>query len=325
MKIIELDNRIILDSFIGQQEHSQFLQSWQWGEIQIKAGNKIRRWGVIDNEELVATATVLIKDLLMGKKYFFCPGGPVVKLKAENEKFKIIDFLLAEIEKNAKTEKVIFFRFEPEFEIGNPKFKIAKSLDIQPAKTSILDLSKIEEQLLAAMHPKTRYNIRLAEKKGVKVRAVSADDFDYFWQIAAETSQRDGFRLHNREYYRQMLSINSDFIKLFIAELDDSVIAANIVSFFGDTVTYLHGASGNKFREAMAPYALQWKCIRLAKQMKYKYYDFFGIDEKKWPGVTRFKNGFNGQALERPGTLDLVFDKYWYDIYKILRWVRRKI
>ncbi len=112
-------------------------------------------------------------------------------------------------------------------------------------------------------------------------------------------------------------------IKLFIAEYKKKPIAANIVSFFGDTAVYMHGASGADHRNVMAPYLLQWHAIKLGKQVGCKYYDFYGIDEKKWPGVTRFKRGFGGRAVNYPGTFDLIFDSSWYNIYKMVRRVRR--
>jgi lipid II:glycine glycyltransferase (peptidoglycan interpeptide bridge formation enzyme) len=114
-------------------------------------------------------------------------------------------------------------------------------------------------------------------------------------------------------------------IKLFLAKHDGKVIAGNIVAFFGDTVTYMHGASSNEFRNLMAPYALQWHCIKLAKQSGYKYYDFYGISDDKWPGVTRFKRGFGGKELEYPGTWDAVFDGVKYKIYGLLRKIRRVV
>lgn len=327
MKLIEFNNRLDFDRFINTEPKSQFLQSWQWGEFQKVCGYKIWRLGIEEDGEIVAAATLLGKAVLVGRSYFFCPRGPVVQLRITNLelRIKVFDFLFKEIEKIAKCENAIFLRFEPQFQVSSFRFQVSKTIDIQPAKTLILDLSKSEEEILADMHQKTRYNIRLAEKKGVIVREATINEFDNFWKLAEQTGERDGFRLHSRGYYLSMLKNNPDFIKLFFAELDEEILTANIVSFFGDTVTYVHGASNNKFREVMAPYALQWYSIKLAKKLRFKYYDFFGIDEKKWPGVTRFKKGFGGEEVDYPGTFDAVFNKRWYNGYKLLRWIRRKV
>ena len=173
------------------------------------------------------------------------------------------------------------------------------------------------------MHQKTRYNIRLAEKKGVKIVESGAARFEEFWQLLVSTGDRDEFNLHGRSYYQEMLKFDSNFVKLFFAESEGKLLAVSLVVFFGDMATYIHGGSANENREVMAPYALQWQMIKLAKQMNYKYYDFHGVDEVKWPGVTRFKFGFGAKQADYPGTFDLVYDQGWYNIYKMVRKVRR--
>jgi len=202
-------------------------------------------------------------------------------------------------------------------------FQLFKTIDVQPSKTLILDLTKSEDELLQAMHQKTRYNIRLAEKKGVKIMEVGANRFEEFWQLLVSSGDRDKFNLHGRSYYQAMLKLANDFVKLFFAEYQGKPLAGSLVTFFGDSATYIHGGSSDKNREIMAPYALHWQIIKQAKQLGYKYYDFHGVDAAKWPGVTRFKMGFGGQVINYPGTFDLVYDTGWYNIYKMVRRVRR--
>ncbi|MFH1427555.1 MAG: peptidoglycan bridge formation glycyltransferase FemA/FemB family protein [Patescibacteria group bacterium] len=326
MQIINITNREQLDEFVGAEKHSQFLQSYEWGEFQEKVGNKIIRVGVEDNGKIIAAATLIKKTLPMGKSYFYCPRGPIGQTARQLDT-RQLEFLFNEVEKIAKKEDAIFLRFEPanNLRMKNEEFRIINTIDVQPSKTLILNLEKSEDGLLKQMHQKTRYNIRLAEKKGVKI--VEAQNFaiyfENFWQLMRETVVRDNFRLHGKDYYQKMLEVN--FIKLYLAEFEGKVIAGSIMAFFGDTVTYLHGASSNQYRNVMAPYLLQWHGLKLAKEMGYKYYDFFGIDEKKWPGVTRFKKGFGGQEIKYPGTFDLVFENGWYRIYKVFRTLRRRI
>jgi lipid II:glycine glycyltransferase (peptidoglycan interpeptide bridge formation enzyme) len=186
-------------------------------------------------------------------------------------------------------------------------------------------LEKSEEEILKSMHQKTRYNIKLALKKGIVVKEIQniKNNFDEFWSLMQETESRDDFRLHSKEHYQKMLNLDSSLLKLIGAFYKDKLIAVNIVSFFGDMVTYVHGASSSENRNLMAPYALQWETIKIAKQKGYKYYDFNGIDERKWPGVTRFKKGFSGYKINYLGTFDLVFNSMEYSIYKALRKLRR--
>ncbi|MBI2459863.1 MAG: peptidoglycan bridge formation glycyltransferase FemA/FemB family protein [Parcubacteria group bacterium] len=320
MQIINLTDEKQLNDFVGREEHSQFLQSWQWGEFQQEVSGIIWRIGVEVDGQLVASAKLVKKQLPMGRSYFYCGRGPV---GITNYELRITNYLFEEIEKIAKQESVMFLRFEPAFKIQNSKFKIIQTIDVQPSQTLILDLSRSEEELLKQMHQKTRYNIRLAEKKGVKIVAAGIGRFEEFWQLLVSTGDRDEFNLHGRSYYQAMLKLDSDFVKLFFAEYQGKPLAGNLMVFFGDTATYIHGGSLAENRETMAPYALQWHNIKLAKQLGYKYYDFHGVDEIKWPGVTRFKIGFGGKIINYPGTFDLVYDAGWYNIYKMVRKVRR--
>jgi lipid II:glycine glycyltransferase (peptidoglycan interpeptide bridge formation enzyme) len=288
--------------------------------------------GVEDGGKIVAVATLVKKSLPMGMNYFYCPRGPIFNYQSSITNLQ--EFLFSEIKKIAEKEKIVFLRIEPKEKIENCKFKIINSIDIQVKKTIMLDLSKTEEELLKEMHQKTRYNIRLAEKKGVKIAEAGVDRFEEFWDLMSQTVNRDGFRLHDKEYYKKMLEVEN--IKLYFGlapcslgegrgEFENNILCAGIFSFFGDTATYLHGASSNKNRELMAPYLLQWELAKLSKVGGYKYYDFFGIDEKKWPGVTRFKKGFGGEEVLYPGTFDVVLDSFRYKAYGFLRKVRRLI
>lgn len=325
MQTIYIENADEINDVISAQPTSQFLQSWEWGEFNQALGIKVFRLGIKDGDSLIAVTTLFKKTLPIGKSYFYCPRGAVINVKCQMPNAEMLECLFKEIKKLAKIENAIFLRFEPleKLEIRNYNFGIKRTIDIQASKTLILDIEKSEEELLKAMHQKTRYNIRLAEKKGVIIREASSNDFEEFWEIMEETKNRDGFRLHSKEYYKKMLAIN--FVKLYLAVYNDKVIAGCIISFFGDMGVYIHGASSNSNRNLMAPYALQWHAIKEAKQKNLKYYDFNGINKDKWPGVTRFKFGFSGREINYPGTYDLIFSKLWYNVYKLIRKIRRSI
>lgn len=343
MRLIDI-NKEQLNEFLSKQEHVQFLQSWEWGEFQETAGNKIFRFGVEDEGKLVDVITLIKKRLFFGFGYFFAPRCFNFQLSITH-----YELLFEKIKELAKKEKCIFLRFEPikKLEIRNKKYQIIETIPLQPKKTLILDISKSEEEILKQMHSKTRYNIRLAERNGVETQFVASmdnakEDFEEFWKIMQETNERDGFRLHSKEYYQKMLfniqysisnnhSISNNkysntdlLIKLIVAKYQNKIIAGNIVAFFGDTATYVHGASANEQRNLMATYALQWQSIKEAKARGCRYYDFFGIDENKWPGVTRFKRGFGGEEVNYPGTFDIMFDSVLYKMYNLLRWMRRR-
>ena len=180
------------------------------------------------------------------------------------------------------------------------------------------------------MHPKTRYNIRLAERHGVRARAVAGSECEAlvpkFWQLLFTTSRRDGFSLHPQEYYRILFDVRSaDFQnELWVAELGGDILAAAIVSWYSpsSTATYLHGASSRERHEAMAPHLLQWAILREVRRRGVTAYDFGGIDEQRWPGVTRFKRGFGGTAHIFPPSMDILFRPGLYRLYRLQRFMR---
>lgn len=322
MNLVEVENKVKWNGFVRSISPNRFSQSWEWGEICKARGFRIKRWGLEKNGELFGALSMWENNLFLGKKYWYCPGGPIIKKENEDDFFKLI--------KEKLGSDILFLRLEPVTEIEVTDFKIEKSINIQPEKTLFLNLSQDEEELLGAMHQKTRYNMRLAGKKGVEVRRGGEKDFEDWWKIMEETGGRDKFKIHDKGHYKNMMDFKEkkegDFkIDLYLAYYKDKIIAGNIVSFFGDTVTYVHGASSYKHRKLMAPYLLQWYSIKKAKADGYKYYDFYGIDEEKWPGITRFKKGFGGNETKYPGTYDLILNKGWYNVYKFLRKIRRKI
>lgn len=279
-----------------------FLQSDEWADFQKSLGRKVWR---IDN-------VLLIKhNLPLSKNYLYSPH-------CEGE-FLSKSFL-EKIKKFAKKENAIFFRTEPE-ELNEKlvkKFKLKKSQSIQPKKTLILNITKSKEEILKQIHQKTRYNIRLAEKRGVKIRKSKAkEDFEKFWQLLKDTAKKSGFHTHPKGHYKKILDVPG--MDLFVAEYQNKIIAANIVLFWDEKATYLHGASDYNYRNLMAPHLLQWHQILEAKKRGCIEYDLWGIDEEKWPGVTRFKKGFGGREVYYPGGYDLVFQPIWYTIYKIAR------
>ncbi len=332
MPIVFQLNKNELNAFLGAQPRSEFLQSWQWGEFQRQLGHQVVRLGLKMQGRLKLAATLVEKKLFGRLGYFYSPRGPVAAAGIGPEEIKpAMDFFANHLKSLVQKRQIVFWRLEPLFPLL-PGRALKKTLPVQPVKTLVLDLSPSEQNLLAAMHAKTRYNIRLAVRHGVKIREGQPDEFNQFWRLLTATSARDRFRLHPKIYYEKML-IQADkpiasrpdlAIKLFFAQHNKEIIAGGIFAFFGQTTAYLHGASSYGHRRLMAPHLLQWHLICLAKKLGYRYYDFYGIDEQKWPGVTRFKRGFGGQIVEYPGAFDFVFSPAWYQVYKLGRKIRRR-
>lgn len=352
MKIIFIEDKEKWNKFILENRGS-FLQSWEWGQIQEDTGKKIwRMWFVdekIDENQPIFCAQIIKHDLPFKKNYLYIPQGPIYRRgiieKIEktyqqegknpkeiyfNKKANYFEEFLGELKNICREEGSIFLKMEPVLKsdlhrncLLDTELKLSDK-EIQPSQTIILDLEKSEDELLAEMKSKTRYNIRLAQKHGVKIKEMeSDDDFEKFWSLMSETAQRDEFSMHSKDYYRKIIETKSNDFKniLYLAEYKNNVLAVAIINFFNNKAIYLHGASSSSDRNVMAPYLLHFEIMKYAKNSNLKQYDLWGISEK-WPGVTRFKQGFGGKEIKYLGAFDLVVDKKWYWIYSLVRRLR---
>jgi lipid II:glycine glycyltransferase (peptidoglycan interpeptide bridge formation enzyme) len=337
MQIVEVGEELKehWDNFVSNNAtDGGLLHSWQWGDFQKTLDRKIIRLGAIDGEGQLQAAVLMVKhELPFEYNYFYVPRGPVINA-LEIEDFKS---LLAEMKNMARGEKSFLIRVDPPWLMSNEKRLLGAGFrkgdsEVQPKCTLMLDLKKSEEELLAGMKQKTRYNIGLAQRKEVKIRISSEiSDVESFWQLMKQTSDRDGFHSHGKEHYKKMFEILSQdgTVKLFLAEFDGKVIAANMISFFGKVAIYLHGSSSDMYRELMAPYLLQWEAIKEAKKIGMEKYDFGGMNgksfhDKKWEGITRFKTGFAPEEniTEFIGSHDLVTNPVIFSVYKFVKQVR---
>lgn len=209
--------------------------------------------------------------------------------------------------------------------------------NMQPKENLIIDITVSEEELLVQMKSKTRYNVRLAKKKDVAIHYVTKSDedfqqiFDLFFTMVEETAKRKGVHFHPKEHYQKMFDVlPEDAIALFAAEYGGGVfIAANIVTFYNGTATYLHGATADVHRNLMAPFALQWSAIKAAKQKGCKYYDLGGVfpdsEDAGKAGITRFKRGFTlkEEPITSQGSYDIILSPVKYKSYRLLQKLRR--
>jgi len=326
------------------ENQGSFLQSYEWGEFQESVGRRVFRFATNKWQ-----AQLIEMPLPFGKKYWHCPRGPVIVSDKEQLANDQVKKIIEEIKKKASNE-VIFFRLGPEWDINHSYWPMAGSLkeigfkrlsyDVEPSQTLVLGITKTENELLAQMHEKWRYNIQLAKRKGVQIKFMQGDCanfehyFEEFYRLVSEgTSERKRIKHHSKEYYKKQLSINGQQIKflLFAAEFEEKIIAANIVVICGNKATYLHGATDNDARSLMAPHLLQWEQIEYAKSLGCTKYDFWGIANehtldkrgKSWEGFTRFKKGFGGHEINYVGYFDYPLSIMWYLLYRLVQKFRR--
>ncbi len=306
-----------------------FLQSKIWREFQAAVGREVFE---VDEINILKHTLPVVGD------YFYIP-----RVEVESSKKQVVSDLI----NLAKKENVGWIRIEPETEsalntiknsLGSLASKLVKAPhDMQPRETLVIDISKSEEDLLSEMKQKTRYNLNLAKKKDIKIIISREKKYvDEFLSLVKITSLRDGIKSHEEKYYRQMVeNIPAENLKIYLAEYEGKLIAANLVIFFQDTVTYLHGASDNEYRNVMAPYLLQWKQIQDAKEAGCTKYDFGGIktsDKQQvtsdkasnWAGITKFKLGFspNTEPTRFPGCYDIVLKQLNYALYRTLQKIK---
>ncbi|MFA5127073.1 MAG: peptidoglycan bridge formation glycyltransferase FemA/FemB family protein [Patescibacteria group bacterium] len=310
-----------------------FLQSSLWQKFLDRQGKKNWTLNLESKSRIIGRCLLYETKLGLGKSYLYAPKGPIWANDLAADEILIGTKLLLSSVRDITIEtrqyQEIFFRLEPQAKIELEN--TWRAIDIQPRETWCTNLDLDNEALLRQSHPKTRYNIALAKRKGVRiVFSQTEKDLEVFLSLLKKTAKRNHIGLHSGEYYHQLWSVlladNSG--ELALAYAGNQVVAANFLIKFGQTATYLHGASDYQNRSLMAPQLLHWESIKRYRDQGYKTYDWWGIapeDGSKpgWQGVTRFKQGFSGRRVYSAGTYDFVYDHSWYKFYAYLRKARR--
>ncbi|MFH1078036.1 MAG: peptidoglycan bridge formation glycyltransferase FemA/FemB family protein [Patescibacteria group bacterium] len=322
MTFLEITDGQRWDAFQARQPWSQFPQSWGWGEFRRTCGLEVRRFALFDDAgALLVAAQMEFRPKKLGLGYWFAPRGPIfsptlpVDLRRDAIR-SFFDGLLA-----TRLRRPFFWRFEPLAELRDPEglmpMRFRRNVSQNPSSTILLDLAPSADDLLAAMHQKTRYNIHVAATHGVTTRvATHPGDVTAFLDLMDATATRDGFVQHPRPYLEKTYAFLRPLglARIRLAEVGGKPLAANMELVSGGTVTYLYGASSDEARNAMAPYALHWDAIMQAKRDGASVYDFWGANppsksmpayKASWEGITRFKAGWGGRQMDLYGTWDL--------------------
>lgn len=312
---------------------SHFLQTPLWGAFKERYGWKPRYFMV--DEVFVS---VLLRSIPYLGSIAYIPMGPALLAESGEEQASVLTAMAAALKPHLPAETLVL-RCDPPWEKQAgvlPGIRKAV-MDIQPPDTVLLDLARSEDELLAGMKPKWRYNIRLPEKKGVAVSAYRGRDaletaFPIFWELYRETARRDGITIHSKNYYRDLLETALDYpgdgnITVYVARHDTDALAAIVVMRCGTEATYLYGASSGNKRNLMPAYALQWQALSDAKKAGCLSYDFYGIPPSDNPshpmhGLYRFKTGFGGKIIHRTGSLDIPLRPLRYAVFTMLERIR---
>ena len=313
--------------FLTSSPNAHLLQTGEWGELKAAFGWKPVR--VVHGE---AGGQMLFRTLPLGFTVGYLP-----KLAISVQQSAVSQEFWREIDLVCKQNRAVFLKLEPDLwqdaatnqlRIPNHQFQISPH-NIQPPRTIIVDIQGSEEEILTRMKQKTRYNIRLAEKKSVTVRAW--DDIESFHKMMLVTGGRDGFGVHSREYYQRAYELlrPKQMGELLLAEYQGKSLAALFVARNGNRAYYLYGASTHDERNRMPTYLLQWEAMKWSKAHGCEEYDLWGVPDEEeavletnfesrhdglW-GVYRFKRGFGGELKRAVQAMDRVYNPLLYWAY----------
>jgi lipid II:glycine glycyltransferase (peptidoglycan interpeptide bridge formation enzyme) len=339
---------------------AHFLQTWEWGQVKSHFGwQPIPKIWRDERGEVVAAALVLqrvlpIRGLVARLRLIYVPKGPLLDWQDAALRQRV----LADLAALARQRRAIFIKIDPDVRVGvgypgqsgaqqdATGTQVVCDLaqlgwcfsdeQIQFRNTFLLDLRPDLKTLLAEMKQKTRYNISLAERKGVSVRLGILDDLKGLYRMYAETANRDGFVIRSENYYLDLWTtfIRAGLAEPLVAEVDNEPAAAVVIFRFAGCAWYMNGMSRPAHREKMPNHLLQWEALQRAKAAGADTYDFWGApdvfeeSDSLW-GVYRFKEGFGGEVVRHIGAWDLPVNPMMYRLYaqilpRILDWMRRR-
>jgi len=330
------------ETFLSRYPEAHLLQTPDWGALKASFGWEVI-WLVSAGPGGELGAQVFFRRLPLGFSMGYIPKGPVGAWSTGREQ-ELVSWqaFLSAVDPLCTRRRAVLLKVEPDVlgtiqlsDVPGNGFRSSEHA-IQPQRTLLVDLSGDEGEILARMKQKTRYNIRLAEKKGVRVQPSA--DLQGFYRLMQVTGRRDRFGVHSLAYYRKAYELfyPQKACELFVAEFDGQLLAALMVFAQGKRAWYLYGASADSHRELMPAYLLQWEAMRWARARGCTSYDLWGVPNLEeetleahftersdglW-GVYRFKRGFGGQLCRAAGSWDRIYRPCIYRFYSW--WVSRR-
>jgi len=303
------------NNLINNAEKGHFMQTSYWADFKAQFGWQNCGQYLVKDEDKVVAAFSILKRTKMGITILYLPRGPLVLSMSH------AGDVLSNIKKIAGKEKAFLVRISPAYPesdngikkfLTDNKFRCSKK-QLQTKATTIIDLSRDEEELMASFHEKTRYNIRLAGRKGIKVTELKTEDeLKALYRILEKMAQRQQYDLQGYEYYKYILEnlVPAAAAKIYLAKNDEGTVVGGIVTFVcAKTRYYMYGGFDYEYRKLMGNYAIHWQIMLDAKTNGELFYDMQGIPlikDENHPmyGFYRFKKGFNGREVEYIGEYD---------------------
>jgi lipid II:glycine glycyltransferase (peptidoglycan interpeptide bridge formation enzyme) len=329
MQVEIINDREQWNAFVEACPTGNITQTWEWAELGNHLGSAALRLGALENGELVGALLVIVERApLLRRPYLYAPRGPVVADPASPAHTALI----AAARQQARKSGAFMIKVEPSVPDGDAAWLRALATAgftrnpyaTHPRRSWVLDITPDEETILAGMHEKWRYNVRLAGRKSVTVReGQSAADVETFYRIYRETAERDGIFIHGQQHYADFLRLygERDAAALLLAEYEGTPIAALIVARCGPVATYMFGASSNVERNRMPNHLLQFTAMKWGKARGCTLYDFRAIAEVLEPdedmySLYTYKRGFGGYSQFSLETHDLPLSRPVYWMYR---------
>lgn len=319
------------NNFVASSPLADVLQSWQWGEVKRATGWNPLRLLLEEGDELVGACSMLLtKPARLVPAISYAPRGPVVDYESEEP----LNALVEAIRRHSR--EAFAFICDPAIVDGTPaSAKLGQYMKrvasggfggVQPRNVMILDLTPDLDKIQAGFKSKWRYNIRLAERKGVEIVEGTRDDIPAFHELLLETAARDGFTVRGIGYFQALWDhlSSSGFLKVFLAHHKNRPIAGIMLFPMGSRVVYTYGASSNEDRNVMPNHLIQWHAIRWSKENGYSIYDFRGVSpvrdgkpvDEHLAGLNRFKEGFGAVHVEYAGQFELPLRRGWHGLWR---------
>jgi peptidoglycan pentaglycine glycine transferase (the first glycine) len=330
MQPVAVHDRTTWDRALLRLPRPHILQSWEWGAFKSRHGWSATHWLLKDASDRPRAAALVLRRRLARLPFglLYVPKGPILE-PTDGEAWEAI---LAHLARLAQGQRAIFVKLDPDVSVEHTASTDRllrrgwrpSAEQIQFRNTMTLDLTRDEDALLAAMKSKWRYNIRLAERKGVTARPGTTEDLPLLYDMYRETALRDSFVIRPFAYYRDAWGsfIERGLAQPLIANVDDDAVAMVLLFRFGDCAWYMYGASRDWHREKMPNHLLQWEAMRWAKSVGCTVYDLWGAPDEAvesdpmW-GVYRFKRGFGAALVRHIGAYDYPISRPGYWLYAV--------
>ena len=332
IKIIPVTSR---DQWMLEDTVLPLTQSYFYGEIQASLGRQVLRFKIYNGDRVIGLAECVVYPLVRGRSYLYVPYGPVLTQFDEDISRSLRDFF----QSLASKYNLVFSRFDITGVLPQDVMKFASGYTLphesshfgayfQPRLEWYTSIAEPDEAILTAMHQKTRYSVRYAERKGVEIRLYTTglrEHLDSFIMLMKTTASRNGFSLHDDAYYRTYFDTIEKFKNGFLAEAwyQGELLASHLLVLEGDTLHYVFGSSSNEHREVCAPYLLHFKSMIAGRNMGASFYNFGAIspDGLHYKSLGDFKQKFGGSSREHGPYLDIVSNKFWYYIYIVRKYI----